>query len=279
MKHQKLHTNFLSNLLILATILLLSTKWTIAQEVEDEHEFDYIKGSEKGPSHWGDLKKEWKACKNGRMQSPIDMSNRRVRIVRKLGKLKKNYKPQNATIKNRGHDIQVKWEGDAGSININGTKFFLHQAHWHSPSEHTINGRRYDVELHLVHESPKINGKSKIAVIGILYKFGRPDPTLTKLSKFIKVLEDTEAEINIGVFNPSKIKFGGKKYYRYFGSLTVPPCTEGVIWTMNKKIRRVSRAQVKLLRKAVHDHAENNARPLQLLNRREIQLYDPKKKE
>ena len=74
---------------------------------EDEHEFDYIKGSEKGPSHWGDLKKEWAACKNGAMQSPIDLSSQRVKVVPKLGELKRYYKPQNASVKNRGHDIEV----------------------------------------------------------------------------------------------------------------------------------------------------------------------------
>ncbi|WJX11642.1 Alpha carbonic anhydrase 7 [Trifolium repens] len=144
MKHHTTLTKFLSNLIILVTILFLSTTCIIAQEeIEDESEFDYIKGSEKGPSHWGEIKKEWAACKNGRLQSPIDLSSHRVKIVPKLGELKKYYKPQNATIKNRGHDIEVKWEGDAGSININGTQFLLHQAHWHSPSEHTINGRRF----------------------------------------------------------------------------------------------------------------------------------------
>lgn len=75
--------------------------------VEDESEFDYIKGSEKGPSHWGELKKEWETCKSGKMQSPIDLSSHRVRVVPKLGELKKYYKPQNATVKNRGHDIEV----------------------------------------------------------------------------------------------------------------------------------------------------------------------------
>lgn len=74
---------------------------------EDESEFDYIKGSHKCPSHWGKLKKEWLACNNGRMQSPIDLSNHRVRVVPNLGELKKHYKPQNATVKNRGHDIEV----------------------------------------------------------------------------------------------------------------------------------------------------------------------------
>ncbi|XP_058747185.1 carbonic anhydrase Nec1-like [Vicia villosa] len=279
MKHQKLHTAFLSNLLILVTILLLSTKWTIAQEVENETEFDYIKGSKHGPSHWGELHKEWAACNNGKMQSPIDMSDPRVSIVPNLEILKWNYKPQNATIKNRGHDIQVKWEGDAGSINVNGTEYFLHQAHWHSPSEHTINGRRYEVELHLVHESTKVNGKSEIAVIGILYKIGEPNSILTEWSKYIKLMLNTEAQISIGVVDPSHIHFGGRKYYRYIGSLTVPPCTEGVIWIINKKLRFVSVEQVKLLREAVHDHAEKNARPLQLLNRRKIELFDPKKKE
>lgn len=75
--------------------------------VEDESEFDYLKGSKKGPSHWGELKKEWTTCKNGKMQSPIDMPSNIVKVVPKLGVLKKNYKPQNAIIRNRGHDIQV----------------------------------------------------------------------------------------------------------------------------------------------------------------------------
>ncbi|XP_061360462.1 alpha carbonic anhydrase 7-like [Gastrolobium bilobum] len=279
MKHQTRLKVFLPNLLILVTILLHSTIWTGAQEVEDEHEFDYIKGSKKGPSHWGELKKEWAACKNGAMQSPIDLSSHRVRVVPKLGELKKSYKPQNATLKNRGHDIQLKWEGEAGSIKINGTEFFLHQCHWHSPSEHTINGRRYDLELHMVHESLNTKGKNKVAVVGLFYNIGAPDPLLSKLSKYIKSMVDEEAERSIGIIDPSEIKLGGKKYYRYMGSLTVPPCTEGVIWTINKKIRSVSRAQVKLLREAVQDHAERNARPVQPLNRRGIQLYSPKRKE
>ncbi|KAK7277495.1 hypothetical protein RJT34_22508 [Clitoria ternatea] len=276
MRHQSRFTVFTPNLLILVIILLHSTTRIKAQEVEDEHEFDYRKGS-KGPSQWGELKKEWATCKSGTMQSPIDLSSHRVRVVPKLGELRKYYKPQNATLKNRGHDIQVKWEGDAGSININGREYFLRQCHWHSPSEHTINGRRYDLELHMVHESLiNTNGSNKVAVVGLLFKIGGPDPVLNKLSKYIKSMVDEEAEKSIGVIDPSDIKLGGKKYYRYIGSLTVPPCTEGVIWTINKKIRSVSRAQVKFLREAVHDHAENNARPVQPLNRRGIQLYGTK---
>ena len=75
---------------------------------EDEREFDYGEGSEKGPHKWGDLKKGWEACKNGEMQSPIDMSNQRVKTIPKLKEINKEYKPANATVKNRGHDVSVR---------------------------------------------------------------------------------------------------------------------------------------------------------------------------
>ncbi|KAK7267865.1 hypothetical protein RIF29_20545 [Crotalaria pallida] len=278
MNHEKRLTTFLSNLLILVTIFLHLSIWTTAQEVEHESEFDYIERSEKGPSHWGDMKKEWAICKNGKMQSPIDISSRKATMALELGELKKYYKPQNATIANRGHDIVLKWKGDAGFIIIDGTKFFLQQCHWHSPSEHTINGRRYDLELHMVHDSLNPNGKNRFAVVAVLFRIAQPDTTLSKLSKYIESMVDEEAEKSIGVIDPSEIKMGGNKYYRYMGSLTVPPCSEGVIWSINEKILSVSWAQVKLLREAVHDHADRNARPVQPLNQRRIQLYGPKRK-
>lgn len=81
--------------------------WMCLFHAEDERDFDYMEGSKKGPKHWGDLKEEWGTCKHGEMQSPIDMSNRRVKVIPKLGVLKRNYKPSNATINNRGHDIAV----------------------------------------------------------------------------------------------------------------------------------------------------------------------------
>ncbi|GLT92309.1 hypothetical protein SLE2022_101490 [Rubroshorea leprosula] len=251
-----------------------------AQEVENEREFDYLENSGKGPAHWGDLKKEWAACKVGGLQSPIDLSHQRVKMIRKSGELKRNYRPCHATLKNRGHDIALEWvNNDAGSIKINGTEYFLKQGHWHSPSEHTLNGRRYALELHLVHTSSDPKVKNNISVIGALYKFGEPDAFLSKLISNISSMNDHVQERKMGVIDPTKIKLGGRKYYRYMGSLTVPPCTERVIWTINKKIRTVSREQVKVLRKAVHDYAEMNARPEQPLNGRQIQLYGPNRRD
>ncbi|XP_028789954.1 alpha carbonic anhydrase 7-like [Neltuma alba] len=264
--------------LILVLLVIISVHSTLsrAQEVEDEREFDYVKGSEKGPQHWGDLKEEWAACKHGDLQSPVDLSTRRVRVIPKFGFIKTTYKTQNATLKNRGHDIQVKWEGDAGSIRINGSDYFLHQAHWHSPSEHTINGRRYDLELHMVHSSS--SNPEKVVVVGLLYKIGCADPFLSKLEKYLKEMVDEIEEEGIGKIHPLEIRTRGRNYYTYMGSLTVPPCTEGVLWIIDHKVRTVSREQVKLLKEAVHDHAESNARPLQPHNDRQITLHVPIKK-
>ncbi|XP_015898516.2 alpha carbonic anhydrase 7 [Ziziphus jujuba] len=274
-----------SSWFLIFLFLFLHQSPVTPQEVEDEREFDYLKESERGPEHWGELKKEWAACKHGKLQSPIDLWNKRVKVIPKLGDIKTNYRPSNATIKNRGHDIAIQWLDDAGSIQINGTDYLLRQCHWHSPSEHSIKGKKFDLELHMLHESQDVNAKHSIAVVAVLYKIGRPNHFLSKLTEDINFITDTTEEIHRGVMdprdfkmkiNPREFKLRGLKFYRYIGSLTVPPCTEGVIWTINRKIDTVSKEQVNLLRIAVHDFAEMNARPLQPLNQREIHLHGPR---
>ncbi|KAK7815727.1 alpha carbonic anhydrase 4 [Quercus suber] len=172
--------------------------------------------------------------------------------------------------------VQLKWEGDAGSIQINGTDYFLDQGHWHSPSEHSINGRRYDLELHMVHLARDPNVTNKIAVVGLFYKIGHHDDFLSKLMSNILSMTDKKDERNMGVIDPREIKMGGKKYYRYMGSLTVPPCTEGVIWAINKKIRTVSREQVKSLRVAVHDLMSNILSMTDKKDERNMGVIDPR---
>ncbi|XP_030448006.1 alpha carbonic anhydrase 7-like [Syzygium oleosum] len=243
-----------------------------SEEVEDESLFNYDAGSERGPARWGEIRREWGTCRNGSMQSPIDLSSERVQVVAHLGRLKRCYEASNATLKNRGHDIVLRWEGGAGSIYVNGTQYLLKQCHWHSPSEHAVNGRRFDLELHMVHESPE----GEIAVVGVMYKLGQPDTFLSTMMKHIEGIADSHGvERAIGIVNPKHIKIGSRNYYRYVGSLTVPPCTQNVLWTIVQKVRTVTREQVKLLREAVRDDSEFNARPLQPINRRPVQLVSP----
>ncbi|CBI33384.3 hypothetical protein VitviT2T_013042 [Vitis vinifera] len=269
-----MHTTTPNFLFLILFSLLLSSLFTIAtsseSETEDETQFSYIEDTGKGPKRWGQINPDWKACGNGAMQSPIDLLDARVQVLPNLEKLKRDYKPAPAVVKNRGHDVTVEWKGYAGKININGTYFKLQQCHWHSPSEHTFNGSRYNLELHVIH----LSSDEKIAVIGITYKYGRADPFLTRMLRHIDSLPVGE-EKELGIVNPGDIKFGSRKYYRYIGSLTVPPCTEGVIWTISKKVRTATREQVRALRKAVQDGYEANARPSQEVDGRTVLLYKP----
>ncbi|XP_065638918.1 alpha carbonic anhydrase 6-like [Quercus suber] len=114
--------------------------------------------------------------------------------------------------------MQLKWaSGVAGSIEIIDIVYYLQQCHWHSPSEHSINGIKYELELHMVHMSLDIKFKDKV-VVGVLYNIGQPDPFLAQI-------------------NPTKIQTGGyiSSCYPYAGSLTVPPCCGGVLWIIDKR--------------------------------------------
>ncbi|ESQ36084.1 hypothetical protein EUTSA_v10009315mg, partial [Eutrema salsugineum] len=235
---------------IFFTIVSISSAASSHGEVEDEHEFNYKKNDEKGPERWGKLKSEWEMCGKGDIQSPIDLMNERVNTVSHLGRLNRDYRPSNATLKNRGHDIMLKFEDGAGSIKMNGFQYELQQLHWHSPSEHTINGRRFALELHMVHEGKK----GRMAVVTVLYKIGRADTFIRSLEKELEAITNMEeAEKNVGMIDPKQIKIGSRKYYRYIGSLTTPPCTQNVTWSVVRKVRTVTRKQVRLLRVAVHD--------------------------
>ncbi|WOL20024.1 hypothetical protein Cni_G28826 [Canna indica] len=256
----------------LHAIFLLQSIMVFSQKGEHENDFSYRNGSKSGPEHWGELHKEWTTCAKGHLQSPIPLSDKRVHILPYLGPLRCSYRPSQGVVKNRGHDIMLKWEDEAGGVWINGTEYSFKQLHWHSPSEHAINDHRYSLEMHMVHE----NAEKNVAVIGILYKIGRHDPFLAKIEKYIKkVAEKPGAKEAVGIVDPRHIRKGSRKYYRYMGSLTTPPCTEGVVWTIIKKVRTVSRDQLALLREALLDQ-EMNARPIQQINGRIIGLYQPK---
>ncbi|CAK9165213.1 unnamed protein product [Ilex paraguariensis] len=96
------------------------------------------------------------------------------------------------------------------------------------------------------------------------------------MGKDLKALADIRGlERVVGTIDPRQIKLGSRKYYRYIGSLTTPPCTQNIAWTMLRKVRTASRQQVKLIRQAVHDDSETNARPIQPINQRWVKLYRP----
>ncbi|KAL4197072.1 hypothetical protein AMTRI_Chr04g186300 [Amborella trichopoda] len=167
---------------------------------------------------------------------------------------------------------QLEWEkGSAGAIHINGTQFLLEEFHWHSPSEHTLDGYRYELEMHMVHRS----ADGRIAVVAVIYKVGLQDHFLLKVMDEIDDINDEKgSEEKVGLVNPDHaIDLERESYYRYFGSLTTPSCDEGVTWTVIKEVKTVSKAQLGMLRAAVEEEFEKNARPIQPLNQRQVYLF------
>ncbi|XP_022743927.1 alpha carbonic anhydrase 4-like [Durio zibethinus] len=186
-----------------------------------------------------------------------------------LGDLHRNYASASAVLRNRTEDVAVVWLGNAGSITINRTVYTVDNCHWHSPAEHTLNGIKYELEIHIVHRS----AQNQIAVVAILYRYGSPDPFIDRLFGSLKNL--TTEDRPLGSVNPESIDFPGRNYYRYKGSLTTPPCSEGVVWTVFQQVKTVSHSQVDALKRVLPPQNRNNARPTQPLNGRPVLLYDP----
>jgi carbonic anhydrase len=147
-------------------------------------------------------------------------------------------------------------------------KFYLAQFHFHSPSEHTIDGKSYDLEVHYVHRS----NSGRLGVMGVLYKVGDESEDLKPIIENLDQLEevDDEVEIETTILYPT---FGGS-FWHYSGSLTAPPCTEGVNWFISQKILTLSQSQLSAIKEKLNG-GEANSRPTQSLNGRNVYQYVP----
>lgn len=241
---------------------------------KNDAEFNYDMRSKKGPFHWGEIKPEWSQCQKGSMQSPIHLTNETIKIVSELGPLQVNYTARShTTVVNKGHQIMLKWNESTNFLHINGTQYLLKTSHWHSPSEHTLNGKRLDLEVHMVHESPS----GQTAVIGTLYRVGEfPDALIDLVIHHLKDIPHIGDEMDVGPLDPNPMIKDVNSYYRYMGSLTTPPCTQNVLWTLFKEVGTVTPEQLELLRKHLRHDSKANARPTQPLNNRLVELNQPK---
>uniref|UniRef100_UPI002B4232B5 SPS_Carbon Anhydrase n=1 Tax=synthetic construct TaxID=32630 RepID=UPI002B4232B5 len=215
---------------------------------------------ENGPENWAKLNPEYFWC-NLKNQSPVDISDN-YKVHAKLEKLHINYnKAVNPEIVNNGHTIKVSYE-PGSYIVVDGIKFELKQFHFHAPSEHKLKGQHYPFEAHFVHADKHGN----LAVIGVFFKEGRENPILEKIWKVMP--ENAGEEVKLAhKINAEDLLPKDRDYYRYSGSLTTPPCTEGVLWIVLKQPITASKQQIELF-KSIMKH--NNNRPTQPINSRYI---------
>jgi carbonic anhydrase len=215
---------------------------------------------ENGPSNWGKLSPNFTVCETGRNQSPIDVKGS---INADLPPIKFKYTMMSPTdILNNGHTVQVDlWSG--GEIIVDGLTFTLKQFHFHTPSENTIKGKRFPFEMHLVH----LNDKNEIAVVAIMFEVGKEDALLAELWKSMPLNAGDKHKLEARALRGMEFESGLTNYYRFNGSLTTPPCSEGVRWIVMKATRQLSQAQL-LSFKNVLSGANN--RPVQALNARVV---------
>ena len=187
-----------------------------------------------GPEHWATLSPDFATCGSGVNQSPIDI---RRTFRTELDTVDVDQRAHGNSVINNGHTLQVNV--DPGSLmQVGDQTFELKQFHFHSPSEHHIDGEVFPLEAHFVHA----NEHGELAVIGVLYRAGEFNDDLAKIFQIAPQTVNETVELD---FDLSDIDLfdDHESYYRYNGSLTTPPCSEGVRWFVLKEVGEIAEEQ------------------------------------
>jgi len=245
--------------------MLAASGYVWADSEAAHHTAHWTYKGETGPANWGDLKDDYAACGRGSQQSPIDIRSDAA-ISADLGAIKFNYKSTPLKVVNNGHTIQVNY-APGSSITVAGKTYQLLQFHFHTPSEHTVDGKAAPMELHFVHR----NDAGELAVVGVMTEGGQTHEALQPLWDHLphEINKETTVaglQVDAAAFLPPK----SRNYYHYMGSLTTPPCSEIVSWFVLKEPLVVSETQVARF----IDTIGANARPVQGINRRLVVVTD-----
>jgi carbonic anhydrase len=203
-----------------------------------------------GPQAWGRLKPEYSLCAKGQRQSPIDI---RDGIALDLEPLQIDYKPSGFGVIDTGHTVQVNL-APGNAIEVNGRRYALQQFHFHRPSEARINGRQFEMDVQLVHR----DAEGRTAVLAVLLERGSAQPLLQTVWNHLP-LEKQEENAARTLIDPAQLLPSDGRYYTFMGSLTTPPCSEGVLWLVMQQPLQVSAQQIDIFARLY----PMNARPIQ----------------
>jgi carbonic anhydrase len=209
-----------------------------------------------GPTHWAELNPDYFSCNGGKNQSPVDLTGL---INAELPPLYFNYTHGPNELLNDGHTVHVHFP-PGNTLTLNEHSFELKELHFHTPSEHHIEGRAFPLEGHLVHADAQGN----LAVVSLLYQEGAPNPIIAQLWN---ALPKHPGERHLLMEQITALEFipPSQSYDFYPGSLTTPPCTEGVEWIVLEQPLSISPQQVHTFMQVIH---YPNNRPVQPLNAR-----------
>ncbi|MCE0556444.1 MULTISPECIES: carbonic anhydrase family protein [unclassified Motilimonas] len=227
-----------------------------ATQHEKTHSWGYT--GETGPDAWGDISK---TCENGKQQSPIDIVSAHPS---QLEEIEWDYEPKFQNIVHNGHTIQVNLQ-PGSEIEVNDTDYQLKQFHFHTPSENHLNGKSYPLEAHFVHADKKGN----LAVVGVFFEHGPANPALTALWQQMPTQAGTKQSLKKAKLNLNELLPADRGYYSFKGSLTTPPCSEGVQWLVMQQAITASPEQIAAFKAVLPSH---NNRPIQAQNQRKISV-------
>lgn len=215
-----------------------------------------------GDVHWNYENPNWGAIGFGdclgKVQSPVNIDTSKT-VKAKLNDIVFSYNPFNYKIVDNGHTLQINNNGN-NSIFIDGMSYKFKQLHFHYKSEHEINNTQYPMEIHFVHLN---DSTGNIAVIGVMVEEGSANAVIAKFWSNFPLVKEVEVTSQ-DLISLSDLMPLDQKYYTYVGSLTTPPCSQGLKWLVMKNKIQASSAQIDAF-KAIY---KNNARPLQPLNSR-----------
>lgn len=215
------------------------------------------------PAHWAELEPDYKTCKLGRLQSPINIETRKVEKSGEAKPIGFAYTADSAgEVVDNGHTIQVNLPG-AGAITLDGTEYKLLQFHFHTPSEESFDGKRYPLVAHLVHK----NAQGQLGVVAVLFKLGKENAALQPVFTHLPAKAGDKRPLETS-FDPAALLPTDHAYYAFMGSLTTPPCSEEVRWQVLKTPVELSKAQLA----AFTRRYAMNARPVQPLHGRKVVL-------
>ena len=224
---------------------------------DEPHHWSY--SGKDGPAHWAEIDSRNAACA-GRRQSPIAIQSSHSRAA-PLPALEFHYRPTPLRIVDNGHTIQVNM--DPGNwLSVGGHRYELIQFHFHRPSEEIIDGKRFAMVAHLVHR----DAKGQLAVVAVPLNAGHDNALVERLWRSLPAGTDKEASRPEVRINAAALLPANLGYYAYTGSLTTPPCSEGVRWVVLKTASTVSAHEVDVFAARY----PNGARPIQPLNGREV---------
>lgn len=213
-----------------------------------------------GPQAWGQLRPDFHLCASGKRQSPIPIDESST-LQGPAEPLQFNYQPSGASVLNNGRTIQVDVVGD-NRLSVRGTSYQLQQISFHHPSEQRVNNQGFAMAAHLLHK----NAAGQLAVLAVLLQSGAANALINQVWTYLPLDVGDRVPMPMGLLDLNALLPQDQRYYQFMGSLSTPPCTEGVLWLVLKQPSAVSPQQIKLFAQLF----PNNARPLQPLHGRAV---------